>query len=214
MAIPASMRRSPDWETVGGLSNPGKMPCSSTSTPANACITGSKLAAQDGTVCSGCYALKGNYRFGNVQKALRRRLDALGDPDWIHAMARLVSRVESPETGGSGFFRWHDSGDLQSLKHLRAICAVARATPTVRHWLPTREYKFVRALKRDEVPSNLTIRVSAHKLDSRAPDFGLPMSEVVTDGTENCEAYTRKGKCGPCRACWDPSVPVIRYPKH
>ena len=33
-----------------------------------------------------------------------------------------------------------DSGDLQSLEMLEAIAEVARQTPEVKHWLPTKEY--------------------------------------------------------------------------
>jgi hypothetical protein len=36
-------------------------------------------------------------------------------------------------------FRWHDSGDVQDLKHLAKIFKVARLTPNIKHWLPTRE---------------------------------------------------------------------------
>ena len=65
---------------TGGLSAPGKMPEGSYNLPARACLTGAKLVMVRGSTCSGCYALKGRYRFGNVQKALNRRLKALEDP--------------------------------------------------------------------------------------------------------------------------------------
>ena len=65
-------------EITGGLSAPSKMPGPSFNLPAAACITGSKLVAVKGSTCSGCYALKGRYRFGNVQAALKRRLSKQG----------------------------------------------------------------------------------------------------------------------------------------
>ena len=40
---------------VGGLSKPSKMPGWAYGLPAKECKTGSKLAQQDNTVCSGCY---------------------------------------------------------------------------------------------------------------------------------------------------------------
>jgi hypothetical protein len=50
------------------LSFPSKMPCASVGLPAIvACRTGAKLAQVPGSVCSGCYAMKGNYRFSNVK---------------------------------------------------------------------------------------------------------------------------------------------------
>ena len=29
-----------------------------------------------------------------------------------------------------------------------------------------------------------------------------------------CGAYSRDGKCGDCRACWDKNVKVVAYPAH
>ena len=65
---------------TGGLSKPSKIPGPAYNLPAAACLTGAKLVKIPGSTCSGCYALKGRYRFGNVQKALNRRLKALEDP--------------------------------------------------------------------------------------------------------------------------------------
>ena len=41
------------------LSRTSKMPCESISLDARQCKTGSKLAKIPGSVCNGCYALKG-----------------------------------------------------------------------------------------------------------------------------------------------------------
>jgi hypothetical protein len=73
------------WEIVGGLSAPSKMPCHSHSIPASACKVGQKLALVAGSVCAGCYAMRGNYRFGNVKTAQARRLESLQNPLWIDA---------------------------------------------------------------------------------------------------------------------------------
>ena len=105
---------------TGGLSAPSKMPGPSYNLPAVRCITGSKLAQIPGSVCHGCYALKGRYRFDNVKQAMARRLAALGHPDWIAAMTVLIK--------GEPVFRWHDSGDLQSPEHLKAIFEVCKNT--------------------------------------------------------------------------------------
>ena len=42
------------------------------------------------------------------------------------------------------YFRWHDSGDVQSMKHLLNILAVARQTPKIKYWLPTKEPQLMR----------------------------------------------------------------------
>jgi hypothetical protein len=85
---------------TGGLSKPSKMPGPAYNLPAAACITGSKLVKIKGSVCEGCYALKGRYRFGNVQAALQRRLKAIEDPRWVDAMIQLIK--------GQEYFRWHE----------------------------------------------------------------------------------------------------------
>ena len=88
-------------EITGGLSSPSKMPGPSFNLPAAACLTGAKLATVPGSTCSGCYALKGRYRFPNVQAALQRRLAKLHDPRWIESMVTLI--------GNDPVMRWHAS---------------------------------------------------------------------------------------------------------
>jgi hypothetical protein len=200
-------------KTVGGLSKPSKMPCHSFSIPATACRVGSNLRKVAGSVCAKCYARKGRYVFPNVVAAMTRRLEALGHPEWVERMTQAINGLEA-----GGFFRWHDSGDLQDREHLARIVEVARRTPTVRHWLPTKEYGLVHGAIRDglEVPGNLTIRVSAPMVGAAAPDIaGLPTSTVVRDSAAaTCRAFERKGVCGPCRACWDPAVRNVAYAAH
>ena len=120
---------------TGGLSAPGKMPEGSYNLPARACITGAKLREIPGTPCYKCYAFKGRYNFPNVKDALTRRLESITHPQWIEAMAVLVK--------GKKFFRWHDSGDIQSVDHLKKIFQVCDLTPDTQHWLPTQERQFL-----------------------------------------------------------------------
>ena len=137
-------------EITGGLSSPSKMPGPSFNLPAAACITGAKLVNVPGSTCSGCYALKGRYRFPNVQDALARRLAKLHNPRWVEAMVTLIDN--------DPVMRWHDSGDIQSVQHLKNIFEVCLRTPTTSHWLPTREARFIKLLDPDVVPKNLKIQ--------------------------------------------------------
>ena len=136
-------------EITGGLSKPSKMPGPAYNLPAASCQTGAKLAKIPGTICHGCYALKGRYRFTNVRLALARRLEALSHPQWVQAMTVLIK--------GEKFFRWHDSGDLQSVHHLKQIFEVCNNTPDTAHWLPTREARFLRLMDPEVIPKNLII---------------------------------------------------------
>ena len=196
---------------VGGLSAPGKMPCKSFSISALTCKTGGLLRKIANSVCAKCYALKGRYMFANVQAALARRMTvlarALADDafraEFISAMAFLVAR--------SPWFRWHDSGDLQSKAHFALICDIARATPNTMHWLPTKEPRFAKG----DIPSNLIVRVSAPHIDQPAPTGHAYTSTVVSDKRNaTCRAFERQGKCGPCRMCWDSTVKNVAYSEH
>lgn len=194
----------------GTLSNPSKMPGKGTSTPASRCITGSKLRNVKGSVCEGCYAFeRGAYAWHNVQQALEFRyskvMDSKDNPaPWINGMVKLIWNQK--------YFRWYDSGDLQGTWQLANICEVARLTPHVKHWLPTREYRFVKDYQ-GIIPANLVVRLSAHMVDGPAPVTVLPTSTVVTSDA-SCQAYLNNNECGDCRACWSPEVKNVSYLKH
>ena len=194
-------------QITGGLSKPSKMPGFSYNLPATRCITGAKLVKIPGSVCSGCYALKGRYRFPNVKDAMQRRLDSINHPLWIQAMATSILETKT------GFFRWHDSGDLQSLDHLKKIFEVCNLTPGIQHWLPTRETSIIACIQADEVPKNLIIRLSAHKVDGKASTF-WPWTSTVVTSEKTCPAAEQENKCKNCRACWDRTIPNIAYGKH
>ena len=194
-------------EITGGLSKPSKMPGFSYNLPATKCITGSKLVKIPGSVCSGCYALKGRYRFSNVKNAMQRRLDSINNPLWPQAMAAQILS-HKPK-----FFRWHDSGDLQSLDHLKKIFEVCNLTPGIKHWLPTREATIIGCITPDQVPKNLIIRLSAHKVDGKAATF-WPWTSTVVTSEKTCPAAEQGNKCLDCRACWNRDVKNVAYGKH
>ena len=190
---------------TGGLSAPNKMPGPSINLPAWNCITGLKLQAVKNSVCAGCYAMKGRYRFPNVREAMDRRLAALTDPRWVDAMVTLVK--------GQPWFRWHDSGDIQSPEHLKNIFEVCNRTPETRHWMPTREVKFLKLMDPDVVPKNLIIRISSHMID-QGPVKHWPWTSTVVTSGKTCPAAEQGNKCKECRACWDRSVKNVAYGKH
>ena len=194
-------------QITGGLSKPSKMPGPAHNLPAWNCITGQKLVNIPGSVCSGCYAMKNRYRFTNVREAMDRRLQALEDPRWVEAMTTLIS--------GEAWFRWHDSGDIQSLKHLENIFEVCKRTPDTQHWMPTREAQFLKDIDPDKVPPNLIIRMSSHMIN-QGPVKQWPWTSTVSsqDSERTCPAPEQGNSCQDCRACWDRSVPNVCYGKH
>ena len=195
-------------QITGGLSAPSKMPGPAFNLPASQCITGAKLVKVRGSTCSGCYALKGRYRFKNVQAALNRRLEKLHDPRWVESMVTLIDN--------GPVFRWHDSGDVQSVQHLKNIFEVCNRTPATAHWLPTREAKFLRFMDPEVVPKNLKIVLSDHMNDqATAPSWWPYTSGVTTDhAAVTCPAASQGNKCLDCRKGGDRSVKRVTYGKH
>lgn len=202
-------------EIIGNLSAPSKMPCHGWSIPASLCKTGGKLRKVKGSVCSKCYALRGNYTFPKIQEALNRRLKNFENPLWIEAMVEAIQASES-----SGFFRWFDSGDLQSVSMLERIVEVCEKLPNVRFWLPTREYAIVAEYVRKHgvFPSNLTVRLSAYMMEGQPPATLARKLGVFTSGVSKngftCPASAQGNKCLTCRACWDQSVENVNYKRH
>jgi len=146
-----------------------------------------------------------------VLPAQERRLAAIDDPQWVDAMVRSLDR--------ENWFRWFDSGDLQSAKMLRQIAEVARRTPHCRHWLATRERRFVREFLTDsDVPDNLVIRVSATFPDVPVkPIAGVQEANVHAAKPpvgHECPAPRQNGKCDTCRACWSKDVQTVSYHLH
>ena len=195
-------------QITGGLSKPSKMPGPSFNLPAAACITGAKLVKVQGSPCSGCYALKGRYRFKNVQAALNRRLAKLHNPRWIEAMVTLIDN--------GPVFRWHDSGDVQSAQHLKNIFEVCNRTPETRHWLPTREARFLRLMDPAVVPKNLKIVLSDHMNDQPVAPTWWPYTSGATTSHDQvtCPASRQGNKCLDCRKCWDRRTKRVIYGKH
>lgn len=205
-------------QVTGGLSKPSKMPGFAYSISAKRCILGSILRKKKGSTCGSCYALKGRYVFPNVQAAMERRFQAMQNENWQVYMRDLIALKLRNKKGADRVFRWHDSGDLQSVAHLESIVWIANELPDVSFWVPTRESKMVREyLKTGQFPSNLAVRLSAAMVGQAAAwGTGLgSLSSTVASGTGYaCPAPTQGNECGDCRACWDTTVLNVDYHKH
>lgn len=206
-------------DIVQALSKPSKMPGMGYGLPARECITGSKLRKVEGSVCHKCYAFRGHYMYPVVTNAQYNRLDSIDNPAWVEAIVTLIKDQVNPR---DPYFRWHDSGDLQSVEHLEKIVEVCNKTRWVYHWLPTREYGIVKAwrLSGGRTPPNLAIRLSIHMVDGPVPKRnGALISSVSTDDSiypkaHQCPSRHQGNKCRDCRACWDKKVYHVSYHKH
>jgi len=197
-----------------------KMPGTTFAIDAFACKTGSKLAKIPGTPCHKCYARKlqklrpsvdmgwklnlAKYESALAQGALRA---------WVRSLAFQILRYNT-----DNYHRWFDSGDLQSVAMLDAICQVCRLTPKIKHWLPSQERSMVdEYFATHAKPTNLVVRISASKIDGPLPSANNTSNVFTTPEHihgQECEARKRGNNCGPCRACWSASVKNVSYPKH
>ena len=203
---------------VGNLSRPSKMPSYAWSISARRCNVGSKLAKVKGSVCEGCYALKGRYMFSNTQDALERRYNAWNSDraKWVDAMIYLMHNKQ--HIVNAGVFRFFDSGDIQGSAMLDDINTVAWASPTIRFWLPTKEYKLVKNYDKEIAP-NLVIRVSAPTVDKGFSGYTHISTVYNKDNIDTakgavCPASKQDNQCGSCRACWDDKVSEVSYIAH
>jgi hypothetical protein len=162
--------------------------------------------------CQGCYATTGNYRFANVKKPREFNREDWKRDDWVNDMVLALD--------SSRYFRWFDSGDMYTLQLACKIYEVMKATPWVKHWLPTRMHKFIKyktIIERMQKLPNVVVRFSSDSVTGGLIE-GLTTSTIFSDTVPanafECKAYQNEGKCNGCRACYDKSVSVIAYKAH
>ena len=197
------------------LSKPSKMPCLSWSLQALDTCPGSK-ASDGGLVdaCKGCYATDGNYRFKNVIAPRVSNREEWKRDGWVTDMVR--------ELDNSRYFRWFDSGDVYDVRLADKIQQVMVLTPWVKHWLPTRMYKFSKfhnVFARMSALPNVVVRYSSDSIKGavvagETTSTIVPTAEYKPAGAALCEAGERDGKCIDCRQCWSKDIKVIAYPQH
>ena len=199
-------------EYVGGFSKPKKMPSWSYGLPIDMCKTGMILKKIPNSVCAICYAGKGFYTvYPEVVRAQYRRLDSIDKPQWVEAMIFVMTHAKAILK--DKVFRWHDSGDIQSVEHLDKIVQIAEATPDIQYWLPTKESNWVQNYDKP-IPKNLVIRLSGSFVDGKPPKYAHTSTVVTNEDDATCRAFENDGECGDCRQCWDSSVKNISYFKH
>ena len=98
------------------------------------------------------------------------------------------------------------------------INTVAWASPLIRFWLPTKEYKLVKNYDKEIAP-NLVIRVSAPTVDKGFSGYTHISTVYNKDNIDTakgvvCPASNQGNQCGSCRACWNDKVSEVSYIAH
>ena len=142
---------------------------------------------------------------------MKKRLNSINNINWVNAMVYIMHNQK--QVVNTGLFRWHDSGDIQSLDHLNKIIEIAKLTPNIKHWLPTKESNLIQNYKH-AIPKNLVIRLSGSFIDGNQPKYKNTSTVVSKKYKATCKAYNNFGKCGTCQKCWDSSIKNVSYLNH
>jgi hypothetical protein len=196
------------------LSQTSKLGCKSWSLEAFSTCPGA--IGTDGEVvdpCKVCYARGGFYHMPDAIALRHRNKEDWQSDDWVSRMVKALKRQTR--------FRWFDSGDMYSVSLAEKILAVMQQTPHVKHWLPTRMYKFAKyqgIIDAMRQLDNVVVRASSDSVKGEILENQSHSSTIVPSAGAGigyeCPAYKQEGKCLDCRACWSKSVPVISYPYH
>jgi len=98
-----------------------------------------------------CYANKGKYRFGNVQRGLSNRYEASKQENFVELMTKELSKVKKDR---QIYIRIHDSGDFYSPSYFWKWVQIARLNPSVRFYAYTKSHSFIRGI---EIPENMDL---------------------------------------------------------
>ncbi len=215
-------------ENIGGLSDAGKMPALSWNIPVEYCDSGSVLIEIDGSACFGCYADASRYKWSNVANALENRHEKYLENRelWVESVSFILNNSKLMQR--VPFFRWFDAGDIIDLQHLQDIYQVARNTPQISHWLPTKEWQHKKQFLSPVKPDNVTVRVSApfknkpfkpnhhmnHSVVLTQDEFDNTIGTASQTGINYCPSHLQQGQCQDCRMCWDSDAECIAYRYH
>lgn len=104
------------------------------------------------------------------------------------------------------------------------IYNIMKATPHVKHWLPTRMHKFKKfasILEKMASLPNVCVRFSSDSISGGIVESGKAQNSTIVESSEKttgeyftCRAYESSGKCNQCRTCWDKRVKTVAYPAH
>lgn len=165
-------------------------------------------ASKDAEVCKGCYAKKGSYHYPTVKAVRSHNRADYHRADWVSDMTSEINKRFT-------YFRWFDSGDVESVELANKIYEVIKNTPNTKHWLPTRTDKIPKInsvlLKISELP-NVALRRSADNYGFKKERNGVntyvirkeDISYASSCGIFICPVTVNKDRksCDDCTMCY------------
>jgi len=89
-----------------------------------------------------CYAKKGAYRWGNVERALTRRYESSKEENFVDRITWELSRIKKNK---QLYIRIHDSGDFYSPAYFNKWVEIAMRNRDVRFYAYTKSHSFIRS---------------------------------------------------------------------
>jgi hypothetical protein len=115
-----------------------------------------------------CYAKRGMYRFGNVERALTKRYEASKQDNFVQTITDELTKVKKDK---QIYVRIHDSGDFYSPTYFAKWLEIAKNNPSVRFYAYTKSHSFIRGI---ELPENFDLIYS----------LGSTKDELINTETE------------------------------
>lgn len=167
--------------------------------------------------CKGCYATAGHYRFANARASREFNRQAWQQDAFVSDFIKALHKER--------FFRWFDSGDMYDLRLANKMLEIMQATPHVKHWLPTRMYKFKKfhaVIRGMASLDNVVVRLSSDSVTGELVQSDLTdtNSTIVPENALSeykgfiCQAFYQDGKCLDCTACYNKDVKTVAYVGH
>jgi hypothetical protein len=114
-------------------------------------LTGKITCPFAGSCLKLCYAKRGMYRFGNVERALSKRYQASKEDNFVQRITNELAKVKKDR---QIYVRIHDSGDFYSPTYFQKWLQIARLNPSVRFYAYTKSHSFIRGI---ELPENFDL---------------------------------------------------------
>jgi hypothetical protein len=131
-------------------------------------LTGKITCPFAGSCLKLCYAKRGMYRFGNVERALTKRYEASKEENFVQTITNELAKVKKDK---QTYVRIHDSGDFYSPSYFQKWLEIARINPSVRFYAYTKSHSFIRGI---ELPENFDLIFS----------LGSTKDELINKETE------------------------------
>jgi hypothetical protein len=130
-----------------------------------------------------CYAKRGMYRFGNVERALTKRYEASKEDNFVQTITDELTKVKKDK---QIYVRIHDSGDFYSPAYFAKWLEIARLNPSVRFYAYTKSHSFIRGI---ELPENFDLIFSLGSKNDELINRDTERHSKIFYSAEEMETY-------------------------